>query len=115
MAIIVANEIKKHIMTSLSKFDRISIVGYSLGGILTRAALPHLHAYQTKLHTFITFSSPHLGTYATNNNLVKFGIWYMTKFGKCAVLEQLHTCRDLKTSTKSYMKRLSEEESLGWF
>lgn len=39
----------------------------------------------------------------------------MTKFGKCAVLEQLHTCRDLKTSTKSYMKRLSEEESLGWF
>lgn len=60
------------------------------------------------MNLFVSFSSPHLGTYASNNNLVKLGIWYMTNFDQCKVLEQLHTCWDLKTSEKSYMKELSE-------
>jgi len=59
------------------------------------------------MNLFVSFSSPHLGTSASSNNLVNFGIWYMTTISKNTILEQLHTCRDLKTSTKSYMKLLS--------
>jgi hypothetical protein len=59
------------------------------------------------MNLFVTISSPHLGTYASNNNLVRFGIWYMTKVSKNKVIEQLHTCHDISTSTKSYMKILS--------
>ena len=36
-------------------------MGHSLGGVIIRAALPHLQEYSDKFHTFISFSSPHLG------------------------------------------------------
>lgn len=90
-------------------------MGYSLGGIVSRAALSHLQQFREKMNVFVTFSSPHLGTYSTDNTLVRLGIWYMTKFNKCKVLEQLHTSRDLKTSAKSDMKILSEQEYISWF
>jgi hypothetical protein len=59
------------------------------------------------MNLFVSFSSPHLGTYSSENSLVKAGIWYMIKFTKAKVIEELNTCRDLKTANKSYMKKLS--------
>jgi hypothetical protein len=32
-----------------------------MGGIIIRAALPHLSEFKERMHTFITLSSPHLG------------------------------------------------------
>lgn len=62
MAVVVASEIKRYIICSFLKIDSISIVGYSLGGIISRAALRHLQQFSEKMNIFITFSSPHLGT-----------------------------------------------------
>ena len=41
--------------------SRISFLGFSMGGIIIRAALPHLSEFKDRMHTFITLSSPHLG------------------------------------------------------
>jgi hypothetical protein len=41
--------------------SRISFLGFSMGGIIIRAALPHLTEFKDRMHTFITLSSPHLG------------------------------------------------------
>ena len=59
------------------------------------------------MNLFVSFSSPHLGTNLTGNNFVKAGIWFMINFDKCKALEELNTCKDLKTANKSYMKALS--------
>ena len=32
-----------------------------MGGIIVRAALPHLEKFKDKMYSFITLSSPHLG------------------------------------------------------
>lgn len=107
MGKIVAVEIQNYFLTSVLVIESISLVGYSLGGVVARSALPHLSMFKEKMNLFVTFSSPHLGTYLTNNSLVKAGIWFMIKFDNCKVLEELNTCRDLKTASKSYMKILS--------
>jgi hypothetical protein len=39
------------------------------------------------MNLFVTFSSPHLGTYSSENSLVKAGIWYLIKIGKAKVIE----------------------------
>lgn len=80
------------------------MIGYSLGGIIGRASLRYLDVYRSKMNIFVTFSSPHLGTFLSENKFVKLGLWYLTKVNKNKMLEQLHTCRDLETSSKSYMK-----------
>ena len=40
---------------------RISFICHSLGGIIARAALPHLVEYKDKMFTFISLAVPHLG------------------------------------------------------
>lgn len=50
-----------------SCLGRISFIGHSLGGLIIRAALPHLEEYANKMFTFMTFSSPHLGYIFSNS------------------------------------------------
>jgi len=57
-------------------------VGFSLGGLIVRACLPFLNEYCEKLGIFVTFSSPHLGISELENNLVKLGVWFLTKMEK---------------------------------
>jgi pimeloyl-ACP methyl ester carboxylesterase len=40
---------------------RINVVAHSLGGLIARAALPHLEAFAHFFDKFLTLSSPHLG------------------------------------------------------
>ena len=62
----------------------------------------------------MTFSSPHLGLEAAENKLVKMGIWYMIKFQKAALIEDMRG-RNGNSCEKSYMKLLSEKKNLSWF
>ena len=43
-----------------SALGRISFIGYSLGGIIIRACLPHLKQYRSKFHTYMTMATPHI-------------------------------------------------------
>lgn len=40
---------------------KISFIGHSLGGIVIRAALPHLSNIKDLMCTYMSLSSPHLG------------------------------------------------------
>lgn len=53
---------------------KINFIGHSLGGLIIRAALPHLEEFKDKMNTYMSLSSPHLGYMYNNNNLIDAGI-----------------------------------------
>jgi triacylglycerol esterase/lipase EstA (alpha/beta hydrolase family) len=57
----VAEEVTRHVEQTITKYDKINFVGFSLGGLLVRASLEHLGELRNKLGIYVTFSSPHLG------------------------------------------------------
>ena len=88
-----AKEIKKYVIefcpgTNLSK---LSFVGFSLGGLIIRAALSHLESLKSKFHTYISLSTPHLGYmyHGNANKLFDTGMWFLKKWNKAKSLAQL--------------------------
>lgn len=69
------NEILQHIEISGSNPTKISFIGHSLGTIIIRSALTRsqLRPLIPRLHTFLSFSGPHLGTLYNNSGLVNAG------------------------------------------
>jgi alpha-beta hydrolase superfamily lysophospholipase len=65
---------------------RISFIGHSLGGLIIRAALPHLEEYKDKFYTYISLSSPHLGYMYNSNTLFNAGMWFLKKWRKSVSL-----------------------------
>jgi triacylglycerol esterase/lipase EstA (alpha/beta hydrolase family) len=51
-------DMKFHDIRSVGK---ISFIGFSLGGIIIRAALPLISKFKSKFHGFISLATPHLG------------------------------------------------------
>jgi len=88
---------------------KIIFIGHSLGGIVIRAALPLLEIYKSKMHTFITFSSPHLGCYYLNSSLIGAGLWFLQKWNKSESLRQL-TFQDKENQRDCFMFNLSEQK-----
>ena len=80
------NFIKKYLLI-LNLSARLSFIGHSLGGIIIRAALPHLAHYKDIMTTFMTFSTPHLGTFRGGSMIVNNGIRIMKFFGKGLALK----------------------------
>ena len=70
-----------------NELSRLSFIGHSIGGLVIRAALPYLQSYRSKLHLYMSLSSPHLGYSFNNNGLVKFGLWILKKFKKNNVMK----------------------------
>ncbi len=62
---------------------KLSFIAHSLGGIIIRAALPHLECFSDKMHLFITLGSPHLGYMYNKSKLIDTGIWIIKKWKKC--------------------------------
>lgn len=62
--------IAKRYIQCLSK---ISFIGHSMGGVIARAALPHLSDYSSIMYSYISICSPHLGCYANSNKLIDAG------------------------------------------
>lgn len=81
---------------------------------MIRAALPLLSEFKTKMHLYMSLSSPHLGYSFNSNGLVRFGLWVMKKFKKNTIMKQL-TLTDGKTAEKCTLYKLSEAEGLEWF
>eukprot|EP00330_Aristerostoma_sp_ATCC50986_P009653 CAMPEP_0114586582 /NCGR_PEP_ID=MMETSP0125-20121206/9760_1 /TAXON_ID=485358 ORGANISM="Aristerostoma sp., Strain ATCC 50986" /NCGR_SAMPLE_ID=MMETSP0125 /ASSEMBLY_ACC=CAM_ASM_000245 /LENGTH=176 /DNA_ID=CAMNT_0001782073 /DNA_START=1316 /DNA_END=1843 /DNA_ORIENTATION=- len=59
---------------------RLSFIGHSLGGLIIRASLPYLEDYASKMHLFMTLSTPHLGYMYHNSKIVDAGMWFLKKW-----------------------------------
>jgi alpha-beta hydrolase superfamily lysophospholipase len=95
----------------LSSLGRLSFIGHSMGGLIVRAALPHLSKFTSKMFTYLSLGSPHLGYHYSSSKLVEAGIWFLKKWRKSASLAQLSEC----SSHDHFLMQLSMKEGLGWF
>ena len=89
-------------------------MGHSLGGLIIRAALPHLSDYSAQMFTLMTFSSPHLGFLYHDDTLFKTGLKIFSQFDSSVVLKQL-TFKDAEQVPDGYLFKLAKEEGVGWF
>ena len=82
-----ANEVRQYIQSfcPVSCLARISFIGHSLGGIIIRAALPHLEEFKDKFYTYMSLSSPHLGYMYNSSKLFDAGMWFFKKWRKVQV------------------------------
>lgn len=97
-----------------SALGRLSFIGYSLGGLIARAALPHLSTYHAKLHTFVTLSSPHISFLYSSSSLIDAGMWLLKKLKKSDALQQL-TMSDQENLKDTFIYKLSELKEVGHF
>ena len=71
------------------KLPRVCMVGHSMGGVIIRSALPRLEKYKNCMHSFMSFSSPHIGYTYSKSRLVDIGLWYLNNMKKCTSILQL--------------------------
>ncbi len=83
----VVNKIRDIELLCSVEVTRISFIGHSLGGLIIRAALPHLEEYKEKMFTFMTFSTAHLGFLYHDDKLFKAGLTVFSKFDDTIVLK----------------------------
>jgi triacylglycerol esterase/lipase EstA (alpha/beta hydrolase family) len=69
----VIDYVNMYVQGGFDSVTRISFVGHSMGGLIIRAALPHLAKYRDKMGTYMSFSSPHLGVNKGDSKLVEIG------------------------------------------
>jgi alpha-beta hydrolase superfamily lysophospholipase len=86
-----AEEIKTYITKNQLDEEEVifNFVGHSMGGVIARAALPHLCMYKKQMGFFFSLSSPHLGYLNGVDTMVKTGLWVMRKMNKIKSLDQL--------------------------
>lgn len=93
---------------------RLSFVAHSIGGLIVRAALPLLHEYSSKMYTFLTFSTAHIGYSHTNISLFKTGFWVLKKWRKSTCLEQL-AMTDNADPRECFLYKLSKTKGMEFF
>lgn len=93
---------------------KISFLGHSLGGVIIRAALPHLSEYENRMHTFLSLSSPHLGYMYNSSKLIDAGIWILKRWKKSVCLQQL-SMSDAENVDDTYLFKLAMKPGLNWF
>lgn len=86
-----ADEVHQYIRESCpgSQLARLTFIGHSLGGLILRAALPLLEKYKDKMHGYMSLCSPHLGFMYKSSKLVTGAMWFLKKWQKSLVLNQL--------------------------
>ena len=85
-----------------------------MGGLIIRAALPHLEEYKDKFYTYISLSSPHLGYMYNSNTLFNAGMWFLKKWRKSVSLTQL-SMTDASNIEDTCLYKLSTLQGLNWF
>lgn len=111
-----AVEVKQYVQSfcPASCINRISFIGHSLGGLIIRAALPHLAEYSTKFFTYISLGSPHLGYMYNQNKLFDAGMWLLKKWRNSKSLTQL-SMSDQRLYEETTLYRLTTLPGLEWF
>ena len=96
------------------KLAKLSFVAHSLGGLIVRAALPHLQDFYPSLHTFLSLSSPHLGYMYTASHLLDAGLWLLKAWSHSLCLKQL-SMTDHPDPYQTALFRLSNFPGLNCF
>jgi pimeloyl-ACP methyl ester carboxylesterase len=111
-----ANEVRNFMeMHSLEeRLGRLSFVGYSMGGLVVRAAMPGLSHLSGKMHAFITISSPHLGFVDAPSAMLGAGMWFLKRFKDFDSLKQIGLT-DAAELQGTMMYTLSQFPGLEWF
>ena len=107
-----AEEIKAYIAKNFDEEEVIiNFVGHSMGGIISRAALPHLDRFKNQFGFFFSLSSPHLGYLNGVDVKIKTGLWFMRKMNKLKSLDQLSMEVNDKLRN-TFLYKLSKDGSL---
>lgn len=111
-----SSEVKQYILSfcPASCLSKLSFIGHSLGGLIIRAALPHLSEYSGKFFTYISLSSPHLGYMYNSSRLIDTGMWFLKKWRKSKSLTQL-SMTDESQVEETCLYRLTTLPGLEWF
>ena len=109
MGVRLAQEILQYIneWCPSNTLGKISFIGHSLGGIIIRSALPYLQDYSSKMKTFMSFSSHHLGFMYNSSTIIDAGIWFLKKWKKSKSLKQL-TMSDARRYEDTFIYKLSK-------
>ena len=108
-----AEEVKLY-TGGIMKLGKISFVGHSLGGVIIRSALQYLDELRPKMFTFVSLSSPHLGTLKNKSFLVNVGMGWLKNISKDTVITELQL-GDKKKKRESFMYKLAMQDKLKWF
>lgn len=93
---------------------RLSFIGHSMGGLIIRAALPYLEQFSSKMHMYMSLSSPHLGYMYNSSKIIDAGMWFLKKWRKSKCLQQLSTSEH-QNLRSCFLYELSTKKGLGWF
>jgi len=98
------------------RLTRVSFVCHSFGSIIARVALsrPDMAHLKPLLHTYLSFSGPHLGMLYGSNALVELGMWGLRRWKKAQCLTEL-SLKDAKDPAASLLYRLSKQPVLEHF
>lgn len=111
-----AQEVNKYISDHFyhDSLEKLSFIGYSLGGLIARTSLLYLPDYLSNLHFLVTLSTPHLGCYSNTSKLVNAGMWIMKKFKRSKSLSQL-VLKDSKDAKFSFIYKLGSSSEIEHF
>ena len=88
---------------------RISFIGYSLGGVIIRTALPYLEKYSDRFYTYVSLGSPHLGYLFNSSSLIDAGMWVLKKWMNNRCIKQL-SLKDAKDMEDCFLYQLSKKK-----
>merc|ERR1712039_665715 len=94
-----------------SALGRLSFIAHSLGGLIARAALPLLHEYNSKMYSFLTFSTSHLGIFGDKLSLFNTGFWVLKQWRKSLFLQQV-SMTDATDPRETFLYKLSKAKGL---
>lgn len=98
-----------------SSLGRLSFIAHSMGGLITRSALPYLEKFKGLMTTFMTLGTPHLGyMYYNSSRLVDAGMWVLKKWKKSISLEQM-CMTDASDPKDTFLYKLSQKQGFEWF
>lgn len=109
-----AVEIETYLGSYADKVDRLSFIGYSLGGVIIRAALCYMEQFKGKMFTFLTLSSPHLGLMYASSVVMEAGLWLWKSYTQAPSLKQL-SMSDASVLKGTALYQLSQHSGLQWF
>jgi len=97
----------------IDSISRISFIGFSLGGLIIRAALPRLRSYRHLFHTYLSIATPHLGL-KYSQKLISTALSILNVVREVPALQEMRLA-DLREVGDCYLYRLSKYEGLNWF